>query len=127
MGTNADAIERAIAGGPPALLGILDDEVEWDYVGAFPEVVTYHGPAEVARFLEEWTSGFEGFGIEAEEVVDADDRVLVLVHQWGRGRDTGAAVENRTWQLFTFREGRVMHCRGYETEGEARAAAGLAT
>lgn len=125
MAHNADAVRAAINSGPSELLALLDEEVEWDYVGAFPEVVTYHGPAEVARFLEEWRSGFEGFGIEAEEVVDAGDRVLALVHQWGRGRDTGAAVESRTWQLFDFRDGKIVHCRGYETESDARAAAGL--
>jgi ketosteroid isomerase-like protein len=123
--SNADAIRSAIDSGPAALLALLREDVEWDYVGAFPEVVTYHGPAEVARFMEEWTSGFEDFGIEAEEVVDAGDTVLVLVHQWGRGRDTGAAVEDRTWQVFDFRDGKIGHCRGYETEAEARAAAGL--
>ena len=122
---NGEAIRAAIGAGSPALLALLHDDVEWDYVGAFPEVVTYHGPAEVARFLEEWTSGFEDFGIEAEEVVDAGDTVLVLVHQWGRGRDTGAAVEDRTWQVFDFRDGKIAHCRGYETEAQARAAAGL--
>jgi ketosteroid isomerase-like protein len=120
---NIEALRRALASDPGALLAILDDDVEWDYVGAFPEAVTYHGPAEVGRFLSEWAAGFDDFGFEAEEMVDAGDSVVVHLHQWGRIKGTGALVESRTWQAFTFRDGKVIHCRGYATEAEALAAA----
>ena len=52
------------------------------------------------------------------------DAVVFCLHQWGRGKDTGIDVESRTWQVMTFRDGKVVHCRGYETKGEALAAAG---
>jgi ketosteroid isomerase-like protein len=110
---------------PEALLAILDENVEWDYVGAFPEVVTYHGPEAVRAFLGEWAAAFDGFGFEAEEVIDAGDHVVVHLHQWGHGKETGAQVESRTWQVFTFRDGRIVHCRGYATKPEAFEAAGL--
>ena len=54
--------------------------------------MTYHGPEEVAEFLREWASGFDDFGFEADEIVDAGESVLVLLHQWGRGKGTGAKV-----------------------------------
>ena len=122
---NVEAIRTAVASGPGALLAILDDEVEWDYVGAFPEVVSYHGPRQVGEFFREWTSGFDDFGFEAEEIIDAGDAVAVHLHQWGRGKDTGAEVESRTWQVFTFRGDKVVHCRGYATRSEALEAVGL--
>ena len=122
---NVETLRTAIASGPSALLASLHEEVEWDYVGAFPEMVTYHGPQQVADFLQQWASGFEDFGFEADEIVDAGDSVLVLLHQWGRGRDTGAEVESRTWQAFTLRSGKIVHCRGYETKAEALEAVGL--
>jgi ketosteroid isomerase-like protein len=107
-----------------ALLAILDENVEWDYVGAFPEAVTYHGPEEVREFLRQWSGAFDDFGFGAEEAIDAGDSVVVRLHQWGRGRETGAQVESRTWQMFTFRGGKIVHCRGYATKPEALAAAG---
>src|SRR3954452_12271572 len=116
---DVEAIRTAVASGPAALLAILDDEVEWDCVAAFPEVVSYHGPRQVGEFFHEWTSGFDDFGFEAEEIIDAGDAVVVRLHQWGRGKDTGAEVENRTWQVFTFRGDKVIHCRGYATKSEA--------
>jgi uncharacterized protein len=123
---NVDTIRAALASSnPAALLAILDENVEWDYVGAFPEAVTYHGPAEVGEFLRGWASGFDEFGFEAEETIDAGDCVVLCLHQWGRGRETGARVESRTWQVFTLQDGKVTRCRGYTTKAEALEATGL--
>ena len=119
------ALPESGPGSPEAMLAILDENVEWDYVGAFPEVVTYHGPEAVGEFLRQWAGAFDGFGFEAEEAIDAGDSVVVRLHQWGRGKDTGAQVESRTWQVFTFRGGKVVHCRGYANKAEALEAAGL--
>jgi ketosteroid isomerase-like protein len=52
--------------------------------------------------------------------------VVVCPHQWGRGKETGARVESRTWQVFTFQDGKITRCRGYATKREALEAAGLA-
>jgi len=126
---NVEILRRALPESAPAdveaLFAILDDDVEWDYVGAFPEgVKTYHGPAEVREFLGQWTGAFDDFGFEAEDAVDAGDSVVVCLHQWGRGKETGAPVESRTWQAFTFQGGRIVHCRGYASKAEALEAAG---
>ncbi|MET0761939.1 MAG: nuclear transport factor 2 family protein [Thermoleophilaceae bacterium] len=126
---NLESIRRAFPESGPtnleALLSILDEQVEWDYVGAFPETTTYRGPEEVREFLAEWSGAFDDFGIEAEEVIDAGESVIVLIHQWGRGKQTGADVESRTWQVLDFRDGKVVHCRGYASRAEAFKAAGL--
>jgi ketosteroid isomerase-like protein len=122
---NVETLRSAVASGPAGLLEILDEQVEWDYVGAFPEAVTYHGPEQVGQFLSAWARGFDDFGFEADEIVDAGDSVMVYLHQWGRGRGSGVEVDSRTWQVFTFRDGKVVHCRGYETKAEALEAAGL--
>ena len=112
-------------GNPEDLFSILDENVEWDYVGAFPEIQTAHGPAEVREFLREWSEAFDDFNFQAEEMLDAGDSVVVHVRQWGRGKETGAHVENHDWQVFTFRNGKVVHCRGYDTEAQALEAAGV--
>ena len=111
---------------PDALFSVLDENVEWDYVGAFPEIQTAHGPTEVREFLSGWFEAFDDFGFQAEEAIDAGDSVVVLVRQWGRSKETGAEVESRTWQVFTLRDGKVVRCRGFETKAEALEVAGLA-
>jgi ketosteroid isomerase-like protein len=126
---NVDILRRALPESAPAdldaLVAMLDERVEWDYVGQFPDPVTCRGPEEVREFLGQWAAGFDDFGVEAEEAIDAGDSVVVCVHQWGRGKETGADVESRTWQLLTFHAGRVVRCRGYATKVEALEAAGL--
>jgi ketosteroid isomerase-like protein len=125
---NVEMLRHALASAPAdpeALFAILDENVEWDYVGAFPESATYHGPDGVREFFGQWAGAFDDFGVEAEEMIDANDSVVVLLRQWGRGRETGARVENRTWQVFTFRHGKVIHCGGYSTKAEAFKATGL--
>ena len=77
------------------------------------------------RFLHQWAGAFDNFGFEAEELMDAGDSVVVRLHQWGHGKGTGAPVENRSWQLFTLRDGKIVHCRGFATKAEALEAAGL--
>jgi ketosteroid isomerase-like protein len=128
-GENVEILRRALPDSAPpnveALFAILDENVEWDYVGAFPETVTYRGPQEVREFLGQWAEGFDDFGFEAEEAIDAGDSVVVHLHQWGRGKETGAPVESRTWQVFTFLDGKVIRCRGYATKAEAFESAGL--
>ena len=110
---------------PEHLFSILDEKVEWDYVGAFPEIQTAHGPAEVSEFLREWSEAFDDFSFQAEEIVDAGDSVVVEVRQSGRGKETGVQVESHAWQVFTLRNGKVVHCRGYETKEQGLEAAGL--
>jgi ketosteroid isomerase-like protein len=126
---NVEILRRALPDSAPAnveaLFAILDENVKWDYVGAFPETVTYYGPEAVREFLREWAGAFDDFGFEAEEAIDAGDSVVVCLHQWGRGKETGAQVESRTWQVFAFRDGRVVHCHGHATKSEALEAAGL--
>jgi len=123
--SNVEKVRQALSSGPEGLLALLDDDVEWDYVGAFPESATYHGPDAVRRFFAQWVGAFDDFGLEAEEFIDGGDHVLLRMRQWGRGKATGAPVENRMWQVFTFREGRIVHCRGYPEKAEALMAAGL--
>jgi ketosteroid isomerase-like protein len=115
---NVEILRRAMPESAPAnpedLFSILDENVEWDYVGA-----------EVRKFLREWSEAFDDFSFQAEEMVDAGDSVVVSVRQSGRGKETGAPVENHDWQVFTFSSGKVVHCRGYDTKAQALEAAGL--
>jgi ketosteroid isomerase-like protein len=79
----------------------------------------------VREFVGQWAGAFDDFGVRAEEVIDVEDHVVIRLHQSGRGKDTGAQVENRTWQVFTFRDGKIVHCRGYPSRQEALEAAGV--
>jgi ketosteroid isomerase-like protein len=68
---NVENVSRALASpDPEALFALLAEDVEWDYVGAFPESATYHGPDAVRGFFGQWAGAFDDFGFAAEEVID---------------------------------------------------------
>jgi hypothetical protein len=51
---NVEKLRLALAAAPAdpgPLFALLDEDVEWDYVGAFPESKTYYGPDEVRDFF----------------------------------------------------------------------------
>ncbi len=92
----------------------------------FPDAGAYVGAEAIAAytrgFLEPWTR----LTIEAEELVDAGDTVLVGVLQRGVGDASGVETELRYFQLWTFRGGRVIRMENVRDRAAAMAAAGLA-
>jgi ketosteroid isomerase-like protein len=127
---NVEMIERMLREAPhnpAALWDILDDDVRWDASALdVPDAgATYHGPDGVREFFRRWIGAFDEWGYEVPEVIDAGDSVVVHIHQWGRGKGSGVAVEGRFWQVWTIRNGRVIHSSHHSSKGEALEAAGL--
>ena len=125
---NVEILRRVMPESAPAnpedLFSILDEDVEWDYVGAFPEIQTAHGPAEVREFLRERSEAFDDFSFQAEEMVDAGTCRCprASIGPWQGDRRAG---RKRRLAGVTLRNGKVVHCRGYDTEAQALEAAGL--
>jgi ketosteroid isomerase-like protein len=84
----------------------LDPDFEYREDPAWPGAGTYKG---IDAFREVVTAYREALGemrFEAEEIVDAGDRVLVVLRWWARGK-SGAEAEMRQAGIFTVRQGRV--------------------
>lgn len=86
---------------------------------------TFVGVEEVNVWLAEWIGGFEEWSFDIEEVFDAGDRVIAIVHQRGRAKHGGPEVEMRFAQVWTFRDGLIARMEMYATPDEALEAAGL--
>jgi ketosteroid isomerase-like protein len=105
---------------------ILDEEVRWDVSAlGIAGLTTFHGPDGVREFYVRWLGPFEEWGYVTEELVDAGDSVVVRIHQWGRGKGSGVSVDNRFWQVWTFRDGKVIHSSHHWEKDEALEAVGL--
>jgi len=87
----------------------------------------------VARGLSEMLNSFETEDLEAWEERQLDpqrflhvnDLVVVLMHEYRRGRGSGIEVETDTAVVFTVREGRVIRVQPYMDQADALEAAGL--
>jgi ketosteroid isomerase-like protein len=124
---NLEALKRAFADAadqrPDGFFELLDEDVIWD-VGDFPGG-RFHGREGVREFFRQWVGTFEDWNFEVREMLDAGHSVFVHMHQRGRGKTSGAATEIDFWQVWLFREGKVVRFVQKPDRRSALEAAGL--
>jgi ketosteroid isomerase-like protein len=126
---NVDLVRAMLAEAgdrPEALYEILAPDVEWD-AGAIGqlELSTCQGRDAVMQFFRLWVAPFDDWGYDVEELLDCGDSVVVRIHQWGRGKGSGASVEGRFWQVWTLRGGKVIRTTHHRDKTRALEAAAL--
>src|SRR5436309_11737014 len=55
----------------------------------------YRGLDGVREYFRDWLGVWDEFGSEVEEWIDTGEHVIAVVHAWGRGKQSRAAVERR--------------------------------
>ena len=95
----------------------------WTWEGPEGRTVS-HGREEVARNLRAFLDQWEHFRVEADEFIELDDRsVLVVGRIRGRGKQSGAETEARTFEIWTFKGGKVIgQHQSFDREGALEAA-----
>ena len=106
---------------------LVDPEVEFlGTVGGLQEGQIAHGQSEIdQKFEAEDLEAWEERRLEAEEFIDAGDDVVVLLHEYRRGRGSGVELESKTAVVVAVSGGRVVRIQGYMDRGAALEAAGL--
>ena len=111
---------------PEALYEFLDDGIEWETSGLnLPGTPQGRGRETVRSFFRSWTGAFKEWDYEVGELTDAGDEVIVRIHQRGRGKASGVAVENQFWQVWTLRDGKGIRATHHFKKADALEAAGL--
>jgi ketosteroid isomerase-like protein len=104
---------------------VLDPLVLFVLPAEFPDAGTYLGLDRLAEymrgFLEPWTR----LTIEAEEILEAGDTVVVGVRQRGVGGESGIPTEMHYFTLWSFRGRKVIRIESFRERAEALEAAGL--
>jgi ketosteroid isomerase-like protein len=96
-----------------------------------PGSKTYAGVAAMAEAWRTFLSAWEGYRIEPIEYRALDDeRVLVVVHAYGRGKSSGLELNESTRgrggaNLFHIRDGKVARLDAYFDSAHALADLGL--
>jgi ketosteroid isomerase-like protein len=105
---------------------LYDPGVELVLRPEFPDAGVYRGPDEIAKYMrDDFLADWEGAVIVGEEFLDAGDTVVVRVHQRATGPGSGAPVEMRYYQVWTFRGRGVTRIESVRERGEALEVAGL--
>ena len=84
----------------------------------------YGNDAVIANY-KRWHEAWETAETTLEEVVGHGDRMFLAVRFHGRGRASGIEVEERLYEIYMLRDGKVLRIDEYEGRAEALEAAGL--
>ena len=88
-------------------------------------VEAQHGHAGAADWIARADSVFDSFEMTVEELIDAGDRVVAVVHERATGRGSGLQVDQHLAQVLTIRDGRVTRIQSFTDRAEALKAVGL--
>jgi ketosteroid isomerase-like protein len=84
------------------------------------------GPDEVKRFWEGLDETFEELRLIPQEFLDAGEQVATRLRHYGRGKGSGAEIDEELYhQVVTFRAGRMVRIEYFASWPEALEAAGL--
>jgi len=91
----------------------------------FDSTKTYTGMDGLRALWLDWLAPWATYRSEIEEAIDLGDRVLVLVHDFGRRERDTHEVEQRSGAVWAVREGKVAHVAFHATRADALNAAGV--
>ena len=108
-----------------AILERAAQDIEWDWSRSRgPDAGVYQGAGNVRRFLCANWEHWESIEMSPEEIVEAEEELVVFVHVRLRGRN-GIELEVRGPHVQTWRDGRLVRYRLFQERDEALAAVGL--
>lgn len=102
----------------------VPDDFEFVASPEMPDAGTYRGEA-ARQWMKAWVGAFDGLTMEATQIVDAGDKVLVAILQRGCPRGSQTEVEGRWWSVDTFSDGVALRTQIFADRDEALHAAGL--
>jgi ketosteroid isomerase-like protein len=129
---NIEALKRAAeannCGDYEALLEEFDPDIEWH--GIFG--VMFGGEATVVRghqgllgYVRDLDESFDVRDVQLSEFRDLGDRIVVLGHVRGRGRESGVEFDSPYGGLAEFKNGKCVRYRDFFDHAEVLEAAGL--
>jgi ketosteroid isomerase-like protein len=81
----SDAFAR---GDLPTVFALVAPEIEWDFSHAdtWLEERVYRGYDAITEFFGKWIGEWEDYRFELEEVIDAGDKAVAVIHDEGKPR-----------------------------------------
>jgi len=130
MGTQSEESVRRLADAitrrdPDAAVAVCDPEVEFLSVLAVSGRA-YIGHDGIRQYFDDVSSAWEEWRVEVHRVVAAPDgRVAIVMTMHMRGKESGAALSQRTGHIWTLRNGKLLRNQPFREPEEALRAAGL--
>jgi uncharacterized protein len=103
----------------------LAHDIEWTLPESVPWGGTHHGHLGVTAVVEIFEEHVDGLWADPDELIDGDDRVVVLGRVSGTARATGEHFEVPFAHVWTLTDGLPSRFRGYYDTAPVTAALGL--
>lgn len=115
--TNVDLVKQAYAdfatGNVPGVLALFDPAIEWCESKGMPYVKgdgIYTGvEAIVTNVFMPLPVFFDGFNIVINELISADDKVVMAGYYEGTNKATGNSFKANAAHVWTFKNGKLTH------------------
>jgi ketosteroid isomerase-like protein len=103
----------------------FDPEIAMVESRTLPGAASAYGIEDVRRYMQSFAKYWDEIRFEAQEYLDAGDKVIVVARLIGRGKSSGVAVERSWAYVWTVRDGKALRMDGYADREQALEAAGL--
>jgi ketosteroid isomerase-like protein len=114
-----DAWQR---GDAAAMFELIDPEIVSIQLPEQVDVRPYYGHEGVREVMEDWIGTWEDWEVELLDLREVGESVVLSLHQRGRGKGSGVAMEWNVWFVWQVRAGRVARWQMFSSEREALAA-----
>ncbi len=118
-------IEALNAGDLEGLYSHFDPDLVYYSRADEPDALVGGGLEDFKEMIVTWKGMFEEFRCDIEEIVDLGEHTISVTALRGRGRDSGAEVDEPYVFVVTWRNDRALEVHEYRTKEEALEAVGL--
>ena len=108
-----------------SVLAKVDPQIEFDLSDRLPDEGLYRGREAYRQFLKRTSELWAGFRVEVEELLDAGDAVVALVHTTATGRASGIEIDERVAHVFWMRDATPYRFKVFSERAKALEPAGL--
>jgi ketosteroid isomerase-like protein len=112
-----------------ALLGVLDDKVEWheaEHITYWPGGAFIGPQAVVAGVIGRIPQDFDGFTIDVRRIVGCGETVLVEARYRASVKATGKTLDAQVAHIWDFRDGKVVRWQQYSDTWQFAQVTGVA-
>jgi ketosteroid isomerase-like protein len=126
---NVEIVRRAFTAferdGLAGMLPHFDCEIEWTTTDGHIEPATYRGYEGVLGYFGTMAREIDGIRLEALELIDAGEQVVLTWRIHGRAKLSGASVEMTLTSVSLLCDGKIVGVRNYSDKTQALEAVGL--
>jgi uncharacterized protein len=108
-----------------SVLASVDPEIEFDLSDRLPDEGLHRGREAYRQFLKRTFELWADFRVEVEDLLDAGDAVVALIHTTATGRASGIEIDERVAHVFWLRDATPYRFKVFGKRVKALEAAGL--